>query len=70
MWLILSGQTAIYTASRQGNLEMIAKLINCFENIDLNIQVASHGGTPLHGKLIMIQENTLYYDSIFLNLIN
>lgn len=53
---MLIGPTALYAAARQGNLEIIAKLVNYFENIDLNIQVAQHGGTPLHGTFFKKKE--------------
>jgi ankyrin repeat protein len=45
------GQTVLYTAARQGNLEIISLLASVTKNsLDLNIQVQSHGGTPLHGE--------------------
>jgi hypothetical protein len=43
------GQSALYCAARQGATEVIHELLVKCPNIDVNVQVAEHGGTPLHG---------------------
>eukprot|EP01127_Copromyxa_protea_P023138 TRINITY_DN8597_c0_g1_i1.p1 TRINITY_DN8597_c0_g1~~TRINITY_DN8597_c0_g1_i1.p1 ORF type:complete len:1344 (-),score=258.35 TRINITY_DN8597_c0_g1_i1:145-3867(-) len=41
------GQCALYCASRKGNSDIVMTLLKC-PKIDVNFQVAEHGGTPLH----------------------
>lgn len=43
-----SGQSALFCAARQGATEVVAELLK-WPNIQVNNQVPSHGGTPLHG---------------------
>lgn len=42
------GQTALYCACRQGYVEIVLELLKA-PNINVNVQVTEHGGTPLHG---------------------
>lgn len=46
--VIISGQSALYCASRNGQTGIMALL---FEKpgLNLDIQVSPHNGTPLHG---------------------
>jgi hypothetical protein len=48
--LIVLGQSALFCAARQGNIQILEQLLN-LPNIDLNVQVSEHGGTPLHCML-------------------
>eukprot|EP01127_Copromyxa_protea_P005655 TRINITY_DN1551_c0_g2_i1.p1 TRINITY_DN1551_c0_g2~~TRINITY_DN1551_c0_g2_i1.p1 ORF type:complete len:537 (-),score=105.19 TRINITY_DN1551_c0_g2_i1:268-1752(-) len=44
------GQTALYCAARQGHTKIVQLLLNtCQQQINPNVQVPEHGGTPLHG---------------------
>lgn len=47
----------MYCASRKGNVDIVRTLLKC-SKIDVNFQVAEHGGTPLHGTLLFIQTET------------
>lgn len=44
-----AGQSALYCAARNGKDEII-ELLSSKKGLNVNIQVASHGGTPLHGR--------------------
>jgi hypothetical protein len=46
--VIFRGQPALYCASRQGHLDIVIQLI--LSGADVNLPVAEHGGTPLHGR--------------------
>lgn len=46
------GQSALYCAARQGHAEIVIELLN-FDGVDVDVIASGHGGTPLHGKIIL-----------------
>lgn len=52
--IYILGQSALYCAARNGK-EAILELLFTKKGLNLNIQVASHGGTPLHGMVPIVR---------------
>ena len=46
------GQTPLYCAARQGFVPIVAELISC-PSLDLDVQMTAHGGTALHGIILL-----------------
>lgn len=53
--MLILGQSALYCASRNGQTGIMA-LLFAKPGLNLDIQVSSHGGTPLHGIIFAYSE--------------